>query len=264
MLGLLALLLIATVAGGLYAWRKLRSDAPLGDALASLDGVPVAEADIAAEARAAGMPGASRRALADRVIDRRLLALAADSQGITADPIFRADRARADEMMAASALARRFVATGEKVSEADASRFIAEHPAAFARRELITLDGITADLRGVPAATLQQAESLHDVARALGTLRIPFQRRTEELDSRTLPAAFAQVLPRIPVGKLFILPLGETSLAGVITTRAPHPTPEAEALEIGREAVEAGRAQARVNEAIKRMRARARIRYASS
>lgn len=261
-LAALALLLLAMAAGALFAWHKLRYDGPLDGALASVDGTPVTEADVAAEARAAGVPSKSRLLLVDRVIERRLLAAAADAQGIAADPTFRAERARADEMIAAGALARRFAIGGERVSDADARRFMADHPAAFIGRERITLDGITADLRGVPAATLQWTDTLGDVARELTARRIMFERRVQELDSRALPPAFALALPRIPTGKLFILPLGEVSLAGVITARAPNPTPDTEALETARDAVEAKRAQARVDEAIKRMRAHARIRYA--
>ena len=255
-----------------YSARQ-RSDDTTGVTVATVDGSPVTEGQLATEALANGLSPeratdpAARSALIARVIDRRLLANAAREQKIDENPLFVAARARSDEAMLADALAQRFVGpdgSDGDVTEAAARNYMAAHPAMFAAREAFLLDRVVyADPSGATVAALKDADTLPDVEQVLRSRGIKFDRGDQRLDSATLPPDLAAKIAALKPDEIFMVPSGSNFLVARLAGRSPAAAPEADQLAAAKAALRREQAGGRVEAAVKALRAKAKIDYVS-
>lgn len=270
---LVALLLALGAVVALSTFRE-RSGDMTGVTIATVDGSPVTEAQLAAEAMANGLPAAraddpaTRPGLIARVIDRRLLANAARAQKIDDNPAFVAAQARAAEAMLADTLAQRFIGPGggaNDVDDATARRYMAAHPAMFAGRETFLLDRIVyADPSGGSVTALKNADRMRDVEQVLRSIGVRFDRGDQRLDSAALPAELAAKIAVLKPDELFMVPSGTGFLVARLAGRLPAVAPEADQLTAARAAVRRAQAGARIDAAIRALRAKATIRYVSA
>ena len=259
--------IVLTLAALALAFVAVHSTAkPHAETLAIVDGAAITSADLAAEAQANGVAlnavdAAGRKALLARVVDRRVMVAAARKAGLIEDPTFQAVRARADEMMLAGAIAQRFAGPPPVIDDAAARQFMAAHPAMFADRQTLVIDGIAADISQIPAALLEKVDTMDDAVALLGSLQLPNKRAKQRLDSATLPPAIAKTLATLPQGKVVAFNRGAASIIATILERIPNPLSADEQLNAARNAAARQQADGRIERALSAMRAKTTISY---
>lgn len=255
------LLSAALLAGGALAWLALRPTADLAaHVVARVDGNPITEADLAAEA--GGPVSAEQRPrLLEAVIDRRLLAALAGRSPAAHSPEALAAARRAQEQPMAAAMASRIVGP-VTADDAAARRYIARHPALFAERQAVLVDAGPIETSVGTGPVLRQAKTLDDAIAMLGRAGIGFNHSRRVVDSGSVPAELAAQLAKVAPGQLFVMPMGAQALLGAVVERAPLVMPDAIQLEQARAGATSEMQQARLKTALKAMRAKAEIRLA--
>ena len=259
---LLALVLVAAV-----GWRLL-TPAPVAavNVLATVDGVPITDSDLAAEAQSRGvavdgLDDAARKGLLTQIVDRRLLAAAARKRGIESDPVFRATAARAGEMIAASVTAQEFTGAPEPASDAEAMRYIVSHPLVFAQRQILSFDGVITELSPAAKVQVKDADSVNEVVAMLRVSNTPFEPVHREFDTASIPPEMASRMLQAKPGDLFQLPANGKALIGAVTGRRPMVVPEADQMAAARSAATQQRQETRLSDAIATLRKNAVIHY---
>jgi hypothetical protein len=255
------LLLAAAAVVAATAWLVARPVAdPDTRVVATVDGIAITEADLVAEGDGP-VAADRRRGLIETVIERRLLADAAERQPGARAVDFQAAKQRAQETVQASAIARRLI--GEvRADDAAARAYIAAHPAMFAERQLVLVDAGPIDPTIATGPALHRAETLAQADAALKPTGANFVHERSVIDTGSLPPELAARLARIEPGRLFALPTGVRVLLGAVIERAPLVIPPAIQLEQGRAGAVVEIRQARLKAALKAMRAKADIRIA--
>src|SRR4029079_7147844 len=113
---------------------------PGGQTVAVVNNEEITAADLNAELASANLPADSskdaRAQVLERLIDRRLLAQQAKSDGLDKSPEFLNQQRRATEDLLINLLISRQTNTQQVPSAADIAKFEAAHPGVFAKREI--------------------------------------------------------------------------------------------------------------------------------
>jgi EpsD family peptidyl-prolyl cis-trans isomerase len=260
-------LIAALTATAFVAWRvMLPTPVTTGAVLATVDGVPVTDFDLQAEAQGKPvdkMDDAEEKALLAQVIDRRLLVGVAHKQGIDSSPLFRATVARAGEMVAAGAASRELADPPEPAGDAEAKRYMAANPLLFGQRQLLVVDGVIATMSDGQRTRIDAADTLEQLIVLLEASKIPFERVERRIDTAALPKDMATKLLQRKAGDLFALPAGGKLLIGTVTARQPQILPEPEQLALARNAAGQERQQTQLRDALASLRKKAKIQYLS-
>lgn len=199
--------------------------APAGQVVARVNGDDITLSALRAE-MAAGNPAggedaaAVKRAL-QRIVDRTLLAQAARAQDMHKSRDFVLARER-EERDSLAALAERQAASGAGTPKpAEVDRFIIANASMFGDRKLFVLDQIRfprpADLREL--SYLEPARSLDEVAAALASHGVAFERAPSVLDSAGMNGRMAARVEALPPGEVFVLTTADMVLANEIRER---------------------------------------------
>jgi len=206
------------------------------------------------EARAAALQG---------LIDRKLLAQQAKSDGIDKSPEFLNQQRRlTDDLLINMLVSRR--ANTEQVPTADEiNRFEASHPQMFANREIWTLEQILYPLPKDQAvvAKLAATKSLDEVAQILTAAGIQFNRGTRKIDTAVFTPAMYQQVNAVAPGEPFIAPGPDKAVASVIKAREPAPLTGDQAQKVAVAAIRRENVQKIVQDRVKSLRATAKIQY---
>lgn len=251
-------------AGVVLAAKLAPGPEPLSPRVATVNGEPVTEQDIAIEAMAQNISASAldegtKRRLLNQVTDRKLLVAAATKAGIIEQPAFQASVARMSEAMAANAMAQRFAGADRKLSNAEARTFVAAHPLQFGARQIIIADALATAASDNVAKQLLPAKSVDEMAAILTKSKVKFDRAEQRLDSAVLPIEVSKKLMMAPVGQMFVLPAGQKLIAGAVLRRIPNVHSVTEQLMEARVAAANERAKMRVDQSIIKLRKDANI-----
>lgn len=253
------LLSVSLAVAGAATWLAIR---PTPDAarraVAHVDGVPITEGDLIAEA-GGPVPADQRQRLLDAVIDRRLLAAAAANDPGTRTPAAADAIRRAGETVLAGSIAQR-IAGDVRADDAAARRYIAGHPAMFTDRQILLIEAGPIDPAIANGPALREAVTIDQAERALRPTGANFVHQRQVIDTGSLPAELATQLTKVAPGRLFLLPIGGRAMLGAVVERMPLVASPAIQLEQARAGAMAEIRQARLTTALKAMRAKADIR----
>lgn len=193
--------------------------APEGQVAATVNGEEVTLQELNTELQASNVPQqmdkqAAQREALQHIIDRKLLLGAARDKKLDKSPEFQSQKLRADELLLAQTYAKQQLSAVPVPSEADVTKFMAEHPNAFASREQLQLDQIRfrapKDVKQLNA--LQADHNLAAIAAHLTSMGIKFDRVQAGLDSAQVPSELIKAINGLPAGEPFVLPTN-----GIIT-----------------------------------------------
>ena len=201
-----------------------------GETVAVVNGEEITVPDLNFALNLAKVPegadqAAARTQLLQQLIDRRLLVEQASKEGIDKTPEYLNRQRRADEDLLISMLAARRLNTTQLPSNRDVEAYIAGHPGMFANREKWSLDQAVYATPTDKAVTAEIADT-HNLADLIAVLQkhnIGFKRQNNQLDTAIVPADLYGRVSGLPAGEPFVLPIGNNSVASVITAREPHP-----------------------------------------
>lgn len=238
-----------------------------GQTVAIVNGEEITAAELNAELGNVNASGADKEAARSRVlqsmIDRRLLAQQAKTDGIDKTPDFLNRQRKLTEDLLISMLAARQIDTAQLPSDEEIQKFEASRPQMFANREQWNLDQLRFQMPTDPAvkAKLDQSKTLDDIAKALTDAGITFVRQKNRLDTGIIPQNIYGQLATAAGKEPFIIPVGNIAVASVVVSREPAPISGDEAKPIAVTAMRREQAAKLMQNRLKTIRQSAKIEY---
>jgi len=160
-----------------------------------------------------------------RLVERRLLAEQARSEGIDKSPEFLNRQRQAEEQLLISMLEARRLNTAQLPSDREVQAFIASHPGMFANRETWRLDQVQYLTPKDPAiiAEIQKTHGIDALIAVLQSHKIDFKRQQNPLDTAVVPPDLYSKLSTLPAGEPFVVPVGDRSVASAVVAKEPNP-----------------------------------------
>lgn len=224
------------------------------DLNAELNSANVSPADASKDARAQAV---------ERLIDRRLLAQEAKSEGLDKSPDYLNQQRRMTDELLINMLIGRQAKTEQVPTAAEITQFEASHPGMFAKREIWTLQQILYPLPKDAAVTakIAAAKTLDDVAQALTAAGIQSVRATKQFDTAMLPPNVYAQLVNLAPGEPFIAPGPDKAVASVISARQSAPFNPEQARQLALSQMRRESVNKLVLDRIKDLKAKAKIEY---
>ena len=239
-----------------------------GQTVAVVNGEEITAAELNAELGSAQIPeGADknqvRARLLQTMIDRRLLAQQAKTDGLDKTPEYLNRQRKMTEDVLISMLAARQIDTAQLPANSEIERFQASHPWMFAQREQWNLEQLRFALPANAAvkAKLDQAKSLDELSKALTDSGITFNRQKNRLDTAVIPQNIYGQLATLRAGEPFIIPVGGQAVASVIVSREPTPLIGEQAKPIAVAAMRREQASKLMQNRLSALRQTAKIEY---
>lgn len=239
-----------------------------GQTVAVVNGEEITAAELNAELGSAKIPeGADknqvRARLLQTMIDRRLLAQQAKTDGLDKTPEYLNRQRKMTEDVLISMLAARQIDTAQLPANSEIERFQASHPWMFAQREQWNLEQLRFALPANAAvkAKLDQAKSLEELSKALTDSGITFNRQKNRLDTAVIPQSIYGQLATLRAGEPFIIPVGGQAVASVIVSREPTPLIGEQAKPIAVAAMRREQASKLMQNRLSALRQTAKIEY---
>lgn len=252
--------------GPMLALAGCQGSPPDGQVIARVDGTEITRRELLGEMEAEGLsadaalPGV-QAALVRRLVDRALLARAAEQALVDRTPAYQAAVYRSREMLLAQAYADRVAQTLPQPTAAETSAFMAANPQMFGQRRVVVLDRISMPGTVTLPAGAARARTMDAVAGALRAVGLAFGRTQAMEDTRTMDArravALRTAVPGVPaVRQANGLLLVEAPVSGWLV-----PPGGEDAAAVARAAILARRQAAAVEGLLASLRQRAVIRY---
>ncbi len=241
---------------------------PGGQTVAVVNNEEITAADLNAELTNANASGAdatkeARAQALERLVDRRLLAQQAKSDGIDKSPEFLNQQRRLTEDLLINLLISRQTNTQQVPTADDIAKFEASHPGMFAKREIWTLNQLNYPLPTDPSvnAKIVAAKTLDELAQVLTAAGIQYTRGTKQFDTAVLPPNLYTQLTNLPAGGPFVAPGPGKEIASVITARQPAPFAPDQARQLALSQMKRNQANQLVGQRVKDLKAKAKITY---
>lgn len=167
----------------------------------------------------------ARQGALQRIVNRRLLAQAAKDDGLDKSPEYLIRRTALDDALLVQTLAKKINATIKVPESRQIDAWVAQRPAMFAARSILTIDRLQFAAKIDPSLVtqLEAAHSLDAVVETLRTNKIEFRRDKGEIDTARLNPALVKQILALPQGEPFILPQDGLYVAGVVVSSRPAP-----------------------------------------
>jgi EpsD family peptidyl-prolyl cis-trans isomerase len=240
---------------------------PGGQTVAVVNNEEITAADLNAELSNSNVGAdASKEVRAQalqRLIDRRLLAQQAKSDGLDKSPEFLNQQRRGTEDLLINMLVSRQANTQQLPSVADISKFEAGRPGMFAKREIWNLDQLIYPLPKDASVIgkIAAAKSLDEIAQTLTTSGIQYSRATKQFDSALLPPTLYTQLNNLSPGEPFIAPGPDRAVASVITSRQPAPLSADQQRQLALSQMKREQVNQILGRRLKDLKAKAKIQY---
>ncbi len=194
--------------------------------VAKVDGQPITTTDLRLEQAGPNGPPetsdpAAESAALRRVIERILMAQAAHEQKLDRSAEFGRAEARAVDGLKAAALARKLIAATPQPSPEVISKFITEHPRAFAERKFIVVDQLRMDRLTAPIKTDHPPQGLEGFAALFDQAKVPYERRVDIVDTGAADPKLLASLAATQPGAIFQANSpGGVTLSQILETRS--------------------------------------------
>lgn len=233
---------------------------PSGQVLARVDGVDVTRRDVEAELQVGETAGISSTSALDRVVQRKLLIEAAQDAGIDRSSDYLSALTRTRDELLAKTYVRHLARDMPGFSAADIDAFVAQHPASFDARRILSVTEVDGpDMPEVHAALARTTDG-QDIARSLAQKGVRVTISDRLLDTGDLPERTAQALLHAGAGWV-ILPEGGRLSALLVRSSEPAPRTGAAAAQAATGALRLDWLTRRVSDQIDRQRRHASITY---
>jgi EpsD family peptidyl-prolyl cis-trans isomerase len=240
-----------------------------GQTVAIVNGEEITAAELNAELANAKIPeGAdkdqARTRVLQAIIDRRLLAQQAKTDGIDKSPEFLNRQRRATEDLLINMFASRQIDTAQLPANSEIEKFQAARPWVFSQREQWNLDQLRFQMPADAATRtkLDKAKTMEEVVKVLTDANIAFTRQKNKLDTAVIPQnLYGQLAAAARASEPFIIPIGNQAVASTIVSREPAPITGEQARPIAVAAMRREQASQLMQNRLKSIRDAAKIEY---
>jgi EpsD family peptidyl-prolyl cis-trans isomerase len=230
--------------------------APTGQVAAKVGGDEITVQEIQAELNGYVPPDAKTRKAAEQqalqnIVQRKLIAKAAEQAGVSKSPEFAVQKARMEDALLMQAWQQNLVKAVPDPSPEQVQQYLSQHPELFANRKIFEVDQLRMPAVNDPKlfAELKPLNSLDDIARVLQSHGIRFETGKATLDSLALGPQLLAQIDKLPPGEVFVLPSGRMLVANKITGTKAEPVPNDVAAKLAAQIIKSGQAQ----ESVRRM-----------
>lgn len=204
--------------------------APTGQVVATVNGDEITLTELNAELATMQIPPNADKKLVqnaalERIIERKLLANGARSEGIDQNPEFIVRRQQMEDALLVQLLAKK-ISGGVKTPGAGAiDKYMSDNSNMFAGRTIYTVDQIQFDTpkRQDYIKGLAAAKTMDDVVKVLDSNGVKYQRGNAQMDSAAVPTPMMAQILKVPAGEPFVIPMGGKVAVSVITGNKPMP-----------------------------------------
>jgi EpsD family peptidyl-prolyl cis-trans isomerase len=220
----------ACIALGACRFPGMGHKAPTGQVLATVDGQEITIRDLSAEIGSAVPTDPKLRKAVEQqalqaIIGRKLLAMAAEKDGLEKTPEFALKRQRMTDALLAQSLQDKLVAAVPAPTHEEVESYITAHPALFAQRKIFTIDQIQA--RGPMSQSMLQSfvplKTLDEIQAKLANDHVDYRRSIISQDAVSLDPRVVDMLVKLPADEVFGLPQGSVVEFGVVRDAKVQP-----------------------------------------
>jgi EpsD family peptidyl-prolyl cis-trans isomerase len=160
---------------------------------------------------------AERQAL-ESIINRKILAHAAEKSKIDKTPEYAQQKERLDEALLVQTWRQKLASRVPPPSPEEVQTFINDHPDYYAAHKIFVLDQIRMPRPSDPKIIEQMRplNTMQDVEQLLAANRIPYGKGTTELDARAVPPDLLAQIMKLPPNEVFVMPSGNLLLVSEI------------------------------------------------
>lgn len=190
---------------------------PAGQVEAHVNGREISDRAVAAELAAANLPDndpVAQHLALDKIIARYLLIEEAQRQGIDKSPDFLAFRDRAQDLVLADMMVRRWAAALPAPAPADIDRYVAANPFRFDRRAFVQVEEIEAPAGSASIKDLAPLHAMDAIEALLRAHHAEFRRVSQVLDTALIDPAMARQLASAPPGEPVVFAAAPGKAAG--------------------------------------------------
>ncbi|WP_411291638.1 SurA N-terminal domain-containing protein [Sphingorhabdus sp.] len=241
---------------------------PEGQVAAVVNGDEITLKEINAEIGTANIPeGADskeiQKAALQRIVERRLLAQAAQEDGLDKTPEFLIRSRQVNDALLVQLLGQRAEKSFQVPDQAAIDKFMADNPSMFAGRKMYVVDRIQfalpADMSKLKS--LESSHSMEEVAAQLNSLGIKFERGPAKMDSAQLGQQRLNQILALPSGEPFVIPENGMVTVAIITGESPLVGNKAEMAQMATQALRRQALGKTLEDRLKQARAKGDIKY---
>ncbi len=242
-----------------------QKDAPSGQTIATVDDGEITTSDLQLEM--ASLPADQRKQgqplVLQTLVDRKILAQYAKSQGLDRNPDYVLQLRQMTELLLAERAARQIaVGAQQPITVSEVNQYLDKHPG-IANRRILTLDQLTFPMPDAVVATeLESAKTIDDVVAILQRHNIQFTRNPAKGDTATLREDLMGKLDELREGEPLIILNRPNSTANTIVESKSMPLDGPAAAEAARKAIGAQRTNDALQQRGLFLRKQAKITYA--
>lgn len=226
-----------------------KASAPTGQVVATVGGEEITTTDLDSELAGAtaptpeGQKNLQRMAL-ENIINRTILAQAAEEEGLAKGPEFAVIERKARQAALVELLQRNLAKSLPQPSAEEVDNFIVENPSMFANRKVYVVDQIV-----VPQANqeilkaLQPVKTMAEAEAVLAKFNVKGNKTVGVIDSLTIPPQAAQQIGALPPNEVFIIPANGALRINQIRSSQVDPISGDQAKSIAKELLVRQRAQ---------------------
>ena len=210
--------------------KAKEAKAPTGQVVATVDGEEITARELRAELQGMSFPSPQARKSAEQaalqsIIDRKLLAKAAEEAKLDETPDFALQKARVDDLLLAQALVKKTVDELPPPTREEAQSYVTAHPDLFAERKIFDVDQIRTPVPTDAAlmAEFKPLKSLEQIEQLLTAKKIPFRRGLARLDAATVDPRLVDAIVKLPPDEVFVMPAGDMLLINHVRAARVEP-----------------------------------------
>jgi EpsD family peptidyl-prolyl cis-trans isomerase len=160
---------------------------------------------------------AERQAL-ESIINRKILAHAAEEAKIDKSPEYAQQKERVDEALLVQTWRNKLASRVPPPSPEEVQNFINEHPDYYSAHKIFVLDQIRMPRPSDPKIVEQMRplNTMADVEQLLVANKIPYGKGVTELDSLAVPPDLLTQIMKLPPNEVFVMPSGNLLLVSEI------------------------------------------------
>lgn len=246
-----------------------KSSAPTGQVVATVGGEEITTTDLDSELNGATAPTPEaqknlQRMALENIINRTILAQAAEAQGLAKGPEFAVIERKARQAALVELLQRDLGKSLPKANDEEIDTFIQQNPTMFANRKVYVVDQIV-----VPQANeqilkaLQPVKTMAEAQAILNQYNVKGNNTVGVIDSLTIPPQASQQLAALPPEEVFIIPANGALRINQVRSSQVDPIAGEQAKVIARELITRQRGQAAMQNSLgeKIKAGRANVKY---
>lgn len=241
---------------------------PEGQVAAVVNGDEITLKEINAEIGTANIPeGADskeiQKAALQRIVERRLLAQAAQEDGLDKTPEFLIRSRQVNDALLVQLLGQRAEKSFQVPDQAAIDKFMADNPSMFAGRKMYVVDRIQFALPTDMSQlkSLESAHSMAEVAAQLNSLGIKFERGPAKMDSAQLGQQRLNQILGLPAGEPFVIPENGMVTVAIIAGESPLVGNKAEMAQVATQALRRQALGKTLEDRLKQARAKGEVKY---